>query len=93
MANYALIDNASGYVWGVTQAETPSEACRKIDHQNGSDDRTYEEVSRFSFSNESGYHVHEVPDDFEVEDGQDEAAIRAASSFPCVACVATRQED
>jgi len=90
---YALIDNASGYVWGVTQAADPITACQIIDTQNKSPDWLYTEVNRFSFSNESGYHVYEVPHGFDVDDGSDAAAISAVEAFPRVACVSTRQAD
>ncbi|MFN4287554.1 MAG: hypothetical protein ACK4E3_03555 [Brevundimonas sp.] len=75
MTRYAIIDNPSGYIWGVTDAADPIDACRKIDQEIGGETREYDTVPRFSFGNEAGYHVYEVPADYNVDDGQSEREI------------------
>ncbi len=40
---YAVIDNPSGYVWGVVNADSPLDACNRIDAEVGGEARTYEE--------------------------------------------------
>ncbi len=44
-------------------------------------------MSRFSFSNESGYLVYEVPAGFDCSDGQDQAKINEICTYPLVAHV------
>jgi hypothetical protein len=81
MTRYILIDNGSGYVWGEANAETPEEACRIVDAHVGAYDRTYFEAYSLA-SNESGYHVYEVRDNFpEIEDGQDLETIMAVEAL------------
>jgi len=84
---FALIDNASGYVWGVTTAEDPISACRAIDESCKEYGRSYEEVSRI---NRSGYIVYAVPAGFAVEDGQSERDITRVEGYPVFARVETK---
>lgn len=86
MTRYILIDNASGYIWGETNAETPEEACRLVDYSiDRSNSRTYFEAYSLD-SNESGYHVYEAPERFpEIEDGQNLEEIMAVEALRRVA--------
>ncbi len=52
---YAVIDNPSGYVWGVVNADSPLDACNRIGRRGRRRGPHLRGVSRFSFSNESGY--------------------------------------
>ena len=79
---YALIDNNSGYVFGVVDASNPVEAAKILDQKIGDGSREYEEAGRPDFSNETGYHVYHAPADFEVDDGQNEKEIAAVSALP-----------
>jgi hypothetical protein len=85
MTTYAIIDNASGYVWGVTAADSPIDACLTIDADIGTDPREYEQKARPDFANECGYHVYEAPAGFEVADGQSEDEIDRVAALPKVA--------
>lgn len=80
--NYALIDNASGYVWGAYSAESAEAACAAATLDAGGEIATYELVYQLA-SNEGGYLVYAAPADFSVNDGQnaDEIAAVAALSF------------
>lgn len=72
---FALIENNTGFVWNVIDAETPLAACSVTDLEIGHEVRDYEQVSRFDFSSDTGYHVYEVPAGFDVDDGQDQTQI------------------
>jgi len=91
MANrYAIIDLDSGYVWGVTNADTPEHACQRIDYTLGHEARSYDchrPGSRAERWGKTGYRVHRVSGDFDVGDGRDRDMIEATESFPCVAIV------
>lgn len=87
MPTYALIDNACGYVWGVTVAESPIAACAAVDAEIGGEPRRYEEVGSFDHANAWGYHVHAAPEGFTVNDGQNDDEIAAVEALPRVACV------
>lgn len=87
MTRFALIDNHSGFVWGVTDAASAIDACRQIDADLGEYGREYEEVPRFDASNDTGYYVHQAPAGWDCDDGQDEAAIAEVNAMPKVACV------
>jgi hypothetical protein len=85
---YALIDDHSGYVWGVVDATSPVEACRIVDADGGDEARVYEEHgSGYRLGGADGYLVHEAPVGFDVADGQDVAQIEAVSMLPRVAVV------
>lgn len=88
---FAIIDDYSGFVWGVIAAADPITACRLIDEDCKEYGRSYEEVSSFSGSNAAGYHVYEVPHGFTVNDGQNANEIAAVERFPRVAMVLTKQ--
>lgn len=89
MTRYALIDNYTGFVWGVTDASDPIEACALVDAETGDTDRQYDTYPARLLERESrsGYRIHKVPDDFDVEDGQNEDEIERVLSWPCVAGV------
>jgi len=89
---FALIDNASGYVWGVTTAADPIEACRKVDEDFHEHGRTYEEVGYFD-GDEGGYHVYEVPAGFDVDDGSTQKGIDAVERHDRVARVTFTRGD
>jgi len=87
LRRYAIIDNASGFVWGVANATSPIEACRVIDAEiGGLDNPKYAVVWRLD-GNETGYAVYAVPADFDVTDGQDEVQIAATEAYEKVATV------
>ncbi|MBM1170192.1 hypothetical protein [Microvirga arabica] len=96
---YALIDNCSGYLWGVTEACDPVAACARLDNMIGGESRMYEDQPGMhaSTASEEGYHVYEIPADFvdddKLRDGQDNEAIALVESWKKVAYVATAQMD
>jgi hypothetical protein len=85
ITRYAIIDNHSGFIWGITDAKTPIDACATIDAEIGGELREYEEVSLLAAT--TGYHVYQVPADFDVNDGQDQDEIDRVSTFDRVAMV------
>lgn len=88
MTHYAMIDNYSGYFWGGAHADTPEDACKYLDMTVGEDNLQYEDVSALA-SNETGYHVYEVLDDFDFSDcdGQAKEIIDYIKMFPKVAVI------
>jgi hypothetical protein len=82
MNRYALIDDASGFVWGVCFADDPVTACRLVDEGIGEHDRDYEDIGNARLDGRSGYHVHIVPADMIIDDGQDADQIEAVSQSP-----------
>ena len=89
-ARYALIDDNTGYVWGVTDATDPAAACRVIDESLHEFGRTYEDHGPRSGSERTtrgGSVVYEAPAGFDVEDGQDAEQIAAVEALRCVAIV------
>lgn len=84
---YAIIDNASGYVWWVGDAADPISACHAADREVGAEPRVAEIASGARPVNESGYWVYAAPADFAVDDGQDENAILATEELPLAAYV------
>lgn len=85
---YAIIEHESGYIWWVGDAADPIDACRKCDRDNllPADDYKYQEISRPApalFC--TLYHVHAAPDGYDVDDGQNAAAIRAVRTLPLAA--------
>lgn len=90
---YAVIDIASGYVWGVADATSPVEAAQLVDQEIGGEPRTYEEVPRGEVSSAT-YAVHEAPAGFAVADGRDLETIRVVEEMRVAAFVrATRAAD
>jgi len=81
--NYALIDNASGYVWGVYSAESPESACAAATLDTGMEPATYESAYQLA-SNEGGYLVYAAPDGFSVNDGQNAEEIAAVAALPII---------
>ena len=71
MANFAIIDNYSGFVWGVVEADEAIAACAKLDAEVGGEPREY----HHGFNGDQGYIVYEAPAGFDVTDGQDQAEI------------------
>lgn len=96
MPRYAIIDHNSGYVWGVTDAANPAEACGLIDDEvDPGNIRSYETHGPNSGAlrgGGNGYHVHEVPNGFDVTDGQDPAQINAVERHKLVAQVTISDE-
>lgn len=80
---FALIDNASGYVWHVCQANSPEAACAKAAIETGGDERAFEHTYQLA-SNEYGFHVYAAPAGFTVNDGQNAAEIAAVSALPLI---------
>jgi hypothetical protein len=85
--NFALIDNCSGFVWYVGQAETPEAACsiadRETGNYSGSTVSQYEPAHRLD-SNESGYIVFAAPNGFTVQDGQSDVEIAVVQTLPMI---------
>lgn len=92
---FALIDSNSGYVWGVTSASTPADACQVIDADFGEHGRRYEEIS----ASESGRDHYRVFDAttldarFDDAGGQDQGFIDAVDALPLVARIAWVDRD
>ncbi len=82
---FVLIDEQSGFVWGVTSAQDPISACRAIDASIGEHDICYEDIGGEQFNGRSGYYVHMAPYGYAVDDGQDQDAIDEVSRFPVIA--------
>jgi hypothetical protein len=89
MTRYALIDNYTGYIWGVVDAASPLAACRTLDAELRQPDRHYFEQYDPDFSNESGYHVYPVPASWDCTDGEDETAIAYVTDRPRAAYFST----
>lgn len=87
MKHYVLIDKHVGYVWGEAKAESPIEACRKVDKELREFGRTYHQVSSGEWcDNRGGYDVREAPGDW------DEVTIDRAIGLPRVALVNYEQQ-
>ena len=79
--HYVIVDNHSGYIWGYTAdvngktipCQSAIEAAKVIDESMGEHGRLYEEVSRLA-SNETGYHIYQVPE----HDGKEVVVITKA---------------
>ena len=80
--NFALIDNCSGYIWWHGAAKSPESACRQASLDTGNDFHDYEAADSLA-SNESGYHVYAVDENFDVIDATDSTEIAAISALPC----------
>lgn len=81
MTNFAIIDNYSGFVWGVVEADDAISACAKLDADIGSEPREYD----CGINGDQGYIVYEAPAGFDVTDGQDEVEIERVASLDEVA--------
>ena len=65
MHNYALIDNASGYLWWIGEAASPELACAAATMHTGGYEAQYGVVGRLD-PNADGYFVYEAPADFKL---------------------------
>lgn len=86
MPRYATIDNDTGYVWGVVDAETPLAAVELISEEVGDNGRYDFELATYG-SGESGFIVYEMATGFDVADGQDDAQIASVRSGKRVAFI------
>ena len=81
-----MIDNYSGFVWDIVDADTPLDAVEKSDASRGDTDRTYEVAIGERWMKESpmvnGYRVYLADDGFDVQDGQSWDAIEAVEKLP-----------
>ena len=86
MKKFAAIELNTGYVWGVTSAETPELACSAIQAEaDGSREASvFVEISKSDASTASGFAIYAVDDGFEVLDGQASDEIEKTESFPLV---------
>lgn len=73
-STYIAIDQHSGYVWGVAEADTLCEAAAQITLDTGKRIVRYEECPRREIG--AGYHLYEVPEDF-VEEARELLAVDA----------------
>ena len=80
---FALIDNASGYIWLVCAAESAEAACAAATTETGGDVAQYEQVNQLA-GNEGGYIVYEAPAGFDVQDGQSQDEIASVSAMPLI---------
>lgn len=90
MPNYALIDNASGFVMWQGFESDPIAACEAADNEiNAGEKREYNEVFASELaSNQSGYHVYQLEPDYrEIEDGCDELEIQSVEQHERVAVI------
>jgi hypothetical protein len=72
----AAIDAHSGYVWGVTNAESIHQAAVAIlNNADGSREYAVESCSRRDV--DVSLHLYVVADDLAIDDGQDQATIDA----------------
>jgi hypothetical protein len=79
-ARFATIDLHSGYVWWVGQADSPAAACARSHADTGNTPAEFVEcVNRDA---DAVYAVYEVPEGFDVDDGQDADAINATQAHP-----------
>lgn len=77
---FATIDLHSGFVWWVGHADSAANACARSHADTGNTPADFVEC----FSRDAGavYAVHEVPEAFDVDDGQDADAINATQAHP-----------
>lgn len=81
---YATIDLHSGFVWWIGEADSAADACARSHADTGNTPAEFVEcVSR---DPAAVYAVHEVPDGFDVSDGQDSDAINATQAHPFAGC-------
>lgn len=78
-ARFATVDIASGFVWWIGDAEDPADACARSHAETGN---TTAEFVECRGTDGATYAVHEVPAGFDVEDGQQAAAIAATEAHP-----------
>jgi hypothetical protein len=92
MPRYAMIDENSGFVWGVEDADDPIAACRQMDSGEARF-AEYEDIGGQRFNGRSGYHVYVAPPGWDCSDGQDQETIEAVEAMPHVARIATTWTD
>jgi hypothetical protein len=85
MTRYAIIDENSGFVYGIEDADDPIAACDAMGRKLGEYDSAYEDIGCARFDGRSGYHVYEAPADYQCRDGQDDAEIALVQSMPLAA--------
>ena len=90
MTTYALIDEYSGFIWGVMDAPDPIAACRAVDADCHEYNRNYKDIGGGRFDGRSGYLAYEVPDGYTVNDGQNQDSIDRIAAFPLVARIVIR---
>ena len=82
MKRYATIEQNSGFVWWVGEADSPEDACVKSHAEGDREAISFER--KYGNNTAGGYAVYEVPADFDVDDGQDQRQIEATAAFPMV---------
>lgn len=76
MITYAIIDRNSGFLWGVTEADTPESACCQIDNDIDTERRSIEDYQDVYSGDNWTYAVYAVePGKYDDADGQDQAVI------------------
>ena len=93
MNRYALIDENSGFIWGVCFAADPIAACQIIDEKLGEMDRCYMDIGCGRFNGRSGYHVYIISADAVIDDGQDDDQIALVAGSPLAARIAVLWND
>lgn len=79
--HFALIDNLSGHVRWVGNADTPEDACQRATAETGGQPGTaYEHCSLLPTG--TGYLVYRAPLGFDVENGHDADQIAAVRALP-----------
>lgn len=91
MPTFAMIEQHTGYVWGVETAPNPIAACRQMDEAQGETGRTYEEGEASDFRvqgvGRSAFAVHHAPEGFDISDGQHKDSIAAVEALPLATVV------
>ena len=82
MQRFALIESNTGYVWGVVNAETALAACAECDIQMAGGDRGEGAYEPANFGDRNFYEVHIAPEDFDVQNGQNDDEIAAVEALP-----------
>lgn len=98
MTTYAVIDINSGYVWGVITANSPFEACAKLDAVTdpvpiGYSERGMEKYDPSTSSAYQLYHMDDVADDdhgLDAVDKEDPNVISMVEAHPLVATMTSR---
>lgn len=87
MKKYAAIELNTGFVWGVTSAATPEDACAAIqrDADGSRETATFEKISKSEINTSAGGFALYVADaDFDVMDGQNPKEIEKTEALPLV---------
>ena len=82
---YAAIELNSGFVWGVTSAETPEAACAAIQSEATGfrEAFTFESISKSDANTTAGgFALYEVAENFDVQDGQAIDEIEKTKAYP-----------